>query len=78
MDNTEAAELERLAEAAYAAMYEVRPHNVKDYFDDALYYFGQAITASERVGRTADVERLTRRREHISYVYNSQFRGIGC
>jgi hypothetical protein len=28
-------EFERAAEAAYAAMYEARPHNVKDCHDDA-------------------------------------------
>ncbi len=70
--------LEALAEAAYEAMYDARPWNVKDCYDDAMLYLGQAITEADRVGSAADVERLTRRREDISNVYNHQFRGVGC
>jgi hypothetical protein len=71
------ADFERLAEAAYAAMYDVLPHNVKDCYDDAQLYIGRAIEAAERGGLADEVVRLTRRAEHITDVYNSQFRGVG-
>jgi hypothetical protein len=71
------AEFERLAEAAYAAMYDVRPRNVKDCYDDAQLYFGQAIEAALRDGLADEVARLTLRFEHVRNVYNRQFRGVG-
>ena len=75
--NAELARLEALAEAACEAMYEARPPAVKDFCDDAMRYFGEAIVAAERGNSTADVERLIRRRGHIWQVYTHQFRGIG-
>ena len=57
-------------------MYEARRHNVKDCFEDAVGYFSQAIDAAQRAGLATTVERLTRRREHVTNVYNSQFRHI--
>ena len=78
MDNHEViAECEAKAEAAYTAMYDARPHEVKDLYDDARLYFRQAIDAAQRAGRTDDVTRLTSRVQHAEDVYNSQFRGIG-
>jgi hypothetical protein len=71
------AEFERLAEAAYAAMFDVRPYNVKDCYDDVQLYCSRAIDAAERGGLADEVARLTRRREHVENVYNSQFRGVG-
>lgn len=71
------AEVEALAEAAYEAMYEARPHRVKDFYEDAMGYLAQAAEAAERAGSDTDVERLMRRRSHIREVYNRQFRGIG-
>jgi hypothetical protein len=68
---------EKLAEAAYDAMYEARPHNVKDCFDDAHGYLSEAIAIANRAGLDDEVTRLTARRDHIVKVYNSQFRGIG-
>jgi hypothetical protein len=68
---------EKLAEAAYDAMYEARPHNVKDCFDDARGYLTEAIAIAKRAGLDDEVTRLTARRDHIVNVYNSQFRGIG-
>ena len=70
--------LEALAEAAYEAMYDARPLIVKDCYEDAMGYLEQAIAEADRVGSAVDVKRLARRREHISNVYNSQFRGVGC
>jgi hypothetical protein len=77
MNGREAIGFERLAEAAYAAMYDVRPHNVKDCYDDAQLYFSRAIEAAEIGGLADEATRLTRRREHVENVYNSQFRGVG-
>jgi len=71
------AEFEQLAEAAYAAMYDAAPHNVKDCHDDAQLYFSQAIEAAKLAGLADEAMRLTRRAEHVRKVYNSQFRGIG-
>ena len=72
-----AADCERMAEAAYAAMYDARPHGVKDCYDDARLYFSRAIEAARRSGLADDVMRLTRRLENIEVVYNGQFRGVG-
>jgi hypothetical protein len=71
------AELERMAEGSYSAMYEARPHNVKDHYDDAQLYFSRAIDAAQRARLSDEVARLTNRRDHIIAVYNSQFRGVG-
>jgi hypothetical protein len=71
------AELERMAEGSYSAMYEARPHNVKDHYDDAQLYFSWAIEAAQQGGLADEVTRLTNRRDHIIAVYNSQFRGVG-
>jgi hypothetical protein len=68
---------EKLAEAAYDAMYEARPSMVKDCFDDAHGHLTEAIAMAKRAGLNDEVTRLTTRREHIVNVYNSQFRGIG-
>jgi hypothetical protein len=72
----EAYRLERLAESAYEAMYDAQRHNVKDHFEDALAYYRWAIDAAHLAGLESEIERLTRRVDHISNVYNSQFRYI--
>ena len=74
---TEMLRLEALAEAAYEAMYEAEPWNVKECYEDAMNYLGQAIAEAERVNSAASAKRLTMRREHIWNVYDRQFRGIG-
>jgi hypothetical protein len=72
----EIAETEKLAEAAYEAMYDAKPHLVKDCFDDAQAYLTQAIALAEQAGLDDEVGRLTARREHIINVYVNQFRGV--
>ena len=67
---------EKLAEAAYDAMYEAKSYTVKDHFDDARGYFTKAIDMAKRAGLDDEVARLTARLDHIVSVYNSQFRGI--
>ncbi len=67
---------EELAEAAYDAMYDAKPYLVKDCFDDAHGYLSEAIDIAKRAGLNEEAARLTARRDHITSVYNSQFRGI--
>jgi hypothetical protein len=76
-DSDEVAKFEQLAEASYSAMYDARPHNVKDCHDDAQLYYQQAMEAARRSGLAGDVARLIERSKHVEDVYNSQFRGIG-
>jgi hypothetical protein len=73
----EIAKNEKLAEAAYDAMYEARPYGVRDCFDDACGYLAEAISIAKRAGLDDEVTRLTARRDHIIKVYDGQFRGIG-
>ena len=73
----EVAKNEKLAEAAYDAMYETRPYGVRDCFDDACGYLAEAISIAKQAGLVDEVTRLTARRDHIIKVYDSQFRGIG-
>ena len=68
---------EKLAEAAYDAMYEARPYAVRDCFDDACGYLAEAIGIAKKAGLDDQVTRLTARRDHIVKVYDRQFRGIG-
>ena len=76
-DTAELARLERLAEQAYAAMYDVPPlRSVKDDYDNARRYFQRAIDEARRLGLSNEVARLTRRRDHVCAVYDSQFRGF--
>jgi hypothetical protein len=67
---------EKLAEAAYDALYEAKPEAAKDCFDDARSHFAKAIEIARRAGLEDEVARLTSRLNHIVSVYNSQFRGI--
>ena len=69
-------ENERLAEAAYDAMYDARPSAAKDFFDDARGFLAKAIDLARRAGLTEEAARLTARCDHIVGVYNSQFRGV--
>jgi len=68
---------EELGEAAYEAMYDALPHQVKDLYDDACAHFRKAIAQARDAANPADAARLTARLEHIAAVFNGQFRGIG-
>jgi len=65
---------EKLAEAAYEAVYEAMPYAVKDCFDDARSYFTRSIEMAKHAELIDEVARLTARLDHIVSVYNSQFR----
>lgn len=71
------AEHERLAEAAYDAMYDARPNAVKDHYETALMHLRLAIVAARESGNAAQAERLINRAEDIEAIYNSQFRYAG-
>ncbi len=73
-DTKEIARFEALAEQAYSTMYDTRDHNVKDCFDDALYNLARALDIAQMRGLANEVVRLTKRRDHIRAVYDSQFR----
>ena len=49
---------EARAEAAYTAMYDAAPHNVKDCYDDACLYLAHAIEIATGLGLIAEAERL--------------------
>ena len=70
-------EYEQKAEAAYSAMYDVRPLNVKDCFDDARLYFAKAIEAAQLAELPDVAARLAARLKSVEQVYNGQFRGVG-
>ena len=78
MDDQEtAADFERAAEHAYAAMYDVPPYRAKDCWEDARSSFVRSIDAAGRAGLADEAVRLTARLAHVEKVYNSQFRGVG-
>ena len=76
-DSKEIARFEALAEEAYTRLYDVRDHNMKECIEDALYNLGRALDIAEMRGLALEVERLTKRRDHIMAVYDSQFRRRG-
>jgi len=70
-------DFEARAEAAYAAMYEARSYEEKDFKDDACSFLARAAEIADALGRDADAARLRARTDQIMSVYNSQFRYIG-
>ena len=76
-DKTEMAVNEACEEAAYAAMYDAAPHNVKDCYEDACLHLARAIQIAMGLGLMDEVERLKKRGEHVDAVYNHQFRYVG-
>jgi hypothetical protein len=71
------ARLEALAEAAYDAMYEAKLVGAKDRYEEARLNFDCAIDAARRARLPQEAARLTRRRNQVSRIYNSQFRYSG-
>ena len=68
------ARLERLAEAAYDAMYDAHRYGVRDCYDEAQQFLSEAIALADRHGLHAEVARLKQRKDHIYKVYDHQFR----
>ena len=71
MSSNRVAELEVLAEKAYAEMYDSAYPvgcyaNLKDYFS-------AAISAAHHAGLTDDAKRLEQRLDHCKQVYRQQF-----
>ena len=73
-DRVELEKWERRAEAAYSEMYEAR--RAKEPYEDACFALARAIEAAQRLGLEEEVAWLKRLVEHVSAVYNSQFRGF--
>jgi hypothetical protein len=70
-DDSRLKELEAAAEAAYDEMYESRrPSGGYDRAKEALY---DAIGLAKKMGRMDDVERLSKRLQHIKDVFMHQF-----
>lgn len=76
INRNEMNENEKLAEAAYDAMYEASPASAKDCFEDARGFLDKAIDAAKSARLEDETARLTARRDHIVNVYNSQFRDV--
>ena len=68
---------EARAEAAFTAMYDAAPHNVKDHYEDAHLLLARAVEIATGLGLIAEAERLKKRGEEIDAVYNHQFRYVG-
>jgi hypothetical protein len=68
---------EELGEAAYKAMYDAHPRQVKDLYEAARAHFAKAIADADAAGRVDEIDRLTARLDQIAQVYNHQFRGVG-
>jgi hypothetical protein len=69
--------LEALAEAAYDAMYEARLDGARNRFEEARQNFDRAIEAARRAHLSQEAARLTRRRDQVVRIFNSQFRYSG-
>jgi hypothetical protein len=69
--------LEASAEAAYTAMYDAAPHNVKDCYEDAMLHLHEAQQLAEKAHMRGEAARLKGRSEHIRNVYDRQFRNVG-
>ncbi len=76
-DDRDIAREERLAEAAYSAMYDAPPYLAKAHYEDAREHLGRAIAAAKGAGQDGEARRLAARRDHIAAVYDNQFRGVG-
>jgi hypothetical protein len=64
-------ELEMIADAAYKAMYDSTAPAA--CYSDAKAALAEAIGLADKMGRQADVERLSQKDEHLKAVYRSQF-----
>jgi hypothetical protein len=68
---------EALAEAAYDAMYEAKLVGARNRYEEAKLHFDRAIEAAHRARLPQEAARLTRRRNQVARIYNSQFRYSG-
>jgi len=69
--------LEAFAEAAYDAMYEAKRVGAKNRYEEARRNFDRAIDAARAARLPQEAARLTRRRNQVCRIYNSQFRYSG-
>ena len=73
-DTAEIARFEALAEEAMSAIYDARGSDVRAALEDARYNIERAIDIAKMRGLTAEIERLTRRRERIQAAYDARFK----
>jgi hypothetical protein len=74
MSTDEITRLEKLAEAAYTKMYDAPQFMVRECYENATRYLGEAIAIAEREGLKDAIKRLKERKDHIHNVYSHQFR----
>ncbi len=65
--------LEAQAEAAYDRMYDAGFNGAAACYSDAKEFLYDAIGLAQRLGKTDEAERLSRRLAHIKAVFRSQF-----
>lgn len=65
---------EALAEASYDSLFESIPGTAMERFEETHRYFDGAIDAARIARLPHEVARLTRRRDQVVRIYNSQFR----
>jgi hypothetical protein len=68
------ARFEALAEEAMSALYDTRGADVRSCLEDALYNIERAADIARIRGWTADIERLSRRRDRIQAGFDARFR----
>jgi hypothetical protein len=68
---------ELAAEAAYSAMYDAHPADVKEHYETARLNLFRAIESAHRGGNDGEAARLALRLAQIQQVYERRFRGVG-
>lgn len=69
MSTREIEELMQEAEKCHTAMYEARPHNIKDLRDDALMYLSRAKNLAHASGEGAKVREIEIQYERVNKSY---------
>jgi hypothetical protein len=68
------ARFEALAEEAMSALYDTRGADVRSCLEDALYNIERAADIARIRGWTADIERLSKRRDRIQAGFDARFK----
>jgi hypothetical protein len=57
------------AEISYGLMYDCRPHELKDYKDDASLYYSQALEAARELGLADETAELEKKMAELMAIY---------